>query len=350
MKVAIITDTHWGVRNDNALFLDNTKRFLDETFFPLIDAQGIRTIVHLGDLVDRRKYINFLTASRLRSDFINPIRQRGLDLHLILGNHDVYYKNTNDVNAIAELYGDLVRYERAEEVYLGETKTLFIPWITADNRDHTLELIRSTDAQVAMGHLELKGFEMFRGTVSSHGEDASSFDKFDTVLSGHYHHKSSTGNIHYLGSHGEFTWNDHNDDRGFHVFDTTTRSLGFIRNEFTVFEKAWYDDTEMRGDDLDKVNFAKFTGKIVKVIVKTKSNPYLFDVFMTRVEKANPQQVQIVEDHLNLNIEDDGSIVQEAEDTMTIFRKYIDQSTIRVDKTKLEGIVRNLYDEALTLE
>jgi len=353
MRIALITDTHWGVRNDNAIFYDYTKQFLDNVFFPLIDAEKIDTVIHLGDLVDRRKYINFLTAKRLREDFMQPIKDRGIDFHLILGNHDVYYKNTNDVNAIAELYGEVKRYERAEEVTIGDSKMLFIPWITADNREHSIDMIKKSSAPIALGHLELNGFEMFRGSISTHGEDASMFDKFDMVCSGHFHHKSTTGNINYLGSHSEFTWSDFDDDRGFHILDTNTRNIGFVRNPYTVFKKIWYndEDTKFSIDFITNYDYASFSKKIVKVIVQNKSNPYLFDMFIDNVEKAGPNQLQIVEDHLNLNIEDEGDIVKEAEDTMTIFKKYIEQiNTTKVDKPRLEMVIQNLYNEALSVE
>ena len=351
MKIAIITDTHWGVRNDNALFYDYTKKFLDDVFFPLLDADDIKTVIHLGDLVDRRKYINFNTAKRLREDFMQPLAERNIDYHQILGNHDVYFKNTNDVNAISELYNGIHRYETAAELTFDDTKILFIPWICQDNRDKTLDLLRKTDAQIAMGHLELQGFEMFKGSISTHGDDVGLFDKFDTVLSGHYHHKSSTGNIHYLGSHSEFTWSDYDDDRGFHVFDTETRALGFIRNPYQIFKKIWYNDTNIGIDFVAEYDYSQYKDKIVKVIVQNKTNPYWFDMFIDNLEKANPSQVQIVEDHLNLNMEDDGDIVQEAEDTMTIFKKYIDQiNTRHLDKDKLERVISNLYNEALSVE
>ena len=41
MKIALITDTHWGVRNDNVSFHDNSKKFLDDVFFPTLMSKGI---------------------------------------------------------------------------------------------------------------------------------------------------------------------------------------------------------------------------------------------------------------------------------------------------------------------
>jgi DNA repair exonuclease SbcCD nuclease subunit len=243
MKIAIITDTHWGVRNDQIAFLDNSKKFLDNVFFPYLDDNGITTVIHLGDLVDRRKYLNIYTARRLREDFISPLHARGVKPYITIGNHDTYYKNTNSVNAIRETYlNDFHLYEEATEVEFDGVKILFMPWICEENRDHAMEMIRTTNAQICMGHLEIAGFEMYRGSPVSHGDDRSIFDRFDLVLSGHYHHRSSAGNIHYLGSHAEFTWSDYDDPKGFHVLDTQTREVAFVENPFKMFRKVWYND------------------------------------------------------------------------------------------------------------
>src|SRR6266550_7594034 len=146
MKIAIVTDTHWGVRNDSPAFLDASKRFVDDVLLPVVDAEEIRTMLHLGDLTDRRKYINYNTAQRLRTDFIDPIVRRGIDFHITLGNHDVYWKSTMDVNSLEELYhsmtgiggSDLASfkwYARAEEVTFDGLKVLLVPWICEQNKE-----------------------------------------------------------------------------------------------------------------------------------------------------------------------------------------------------------------------
>jgi DNA repair exonuclease SbcCD nuclease subunit len=355
MKIALITDTHWGIRNDNASFLNNNKRFLDEVFFKYIDDNSITTVVHLGDLVDRRKYININTARRLREDFLEPIHDRDLDFHLIAGNHDTYYKNTNEVNSLKELvqyqYPNFKIYDNvATTVEFDSTPILFIPWICDENRKATMEVMNATPAQIAMGHLELQGFEMYKGSMVSHGDDASLFDRFDIVMSGHYHHRSSNGHIFYLGSHAEFTWSDYNDPKGFHIFDTETRELTFIKNTFTMFEKVWYDDVTAGKEPLE-IDLSYLKYKIVKIIVTNKSNPYTFDRFIDSIEKIGVLELQIVEDHLNLGLIEDESIVNEAEDTLTIFKKYIDTlDSKNINKQKLESKIVELYNEALTIE
>jgi len=351
MKIALITDTHWGVRNDQLAFLDNNKRFLDEVFFPYLDLHSISTVIHLGDLVDRRKYLNINTAKRLRDDFISPLHTRGIRAHLIIGNHDTYFKNTNTVNSIREFYEhDFHIYESAEVVEFAGVPILFIPWICDDNRETTLELIKNTDAQIAMGHLEIAGFEMFRGSPVSHGDDRVLFNRFDLVCSGHYHHRSSSGNIHYLGSHAEFTWSDYDDPKGFHIFDTETRELAFVENPFRMFRKVWYNDKDTSTEDLLDRDWKKYTGCYVKLIVQNKDNPMNFDLFTTKLYEAGPIEVIIVEDHRNMDAIDESDLLDEAEDTLTILSKYIGTIESNVDNKDLDKLMRSLYHEALQME
>jgi DNA repair exonuclease SbcCD nuclease subunit len=351
MKIALITDTHWGVRNDQLAFLDNNKKFLDNVFFPYLDTHSIDTVIHLGDLVDRRKYLNINTAKRLRDDFISPLHQREIRPYLIIGNHDTYYKNTNSVNSIQEIYGNDFRiYTSAEEVVFDGVPILFIPWICEDNREATLKLIGQTNAQIALGHLELAGFEMYRGSPVSHGDDRLLFDRFDLVCSGHYHHRSSSGNINYLGSHAEFTWSDYDDPKGFHILDTETRELAFVENPYKMFRKIWYNDKGSSTEDLLERDWDKYKGCYVKLIVQTKDNPMNFDLFTTKLYEAGPIEVVIVEDHRNMDTIDEQDLLNEAEDTLTILSKYIDTIESNVDNKELDKLMRLLYHEALQME
>ncbi len=348
-EVAIISDTHWGVRNDSIIFMDMTKKFLDDVFFPEIEKRGIRTIIHAGDLVDRRKYINIQTASRLRIDFLEQIEARNLELILIPGNHDVFFKNTNKINSIQELCdSNKVRYYlNAEEIEVNGTSIMMVPWINAENRQHTYEAIEKSIAQICIGHLELQGFEMFRGSVCSHGDDRKLFDRFDTVLSGHFHHKSSDGTVTYVGSHGQFTWSDYDDPRGFHIMNLKTKNLTFIENPYRMFSKVWYDDSNKNLDELLTHDFNTNRSTYVKLIVTNKNNPYWFDKFCYEIEKIGVIDLQIVDDHLNLNLENQEEIINEAESTIDIFKKSINQANFQ-NKPKLENFIVDLYNQALT--
>ena len=158
MKIALLNDTHFGARNDSPAFLEYFMRFYNEIFFPYLKENNIKTLIHLGDVVDRRKFINFKTAHTFRNDFMHRLYKEGIDTHIILGNHDTYYKNTNEVNAINELcttYDGIKEpwiYDKAVTKNFGGTDICLIPWICDDNYEHSINEIETSKAQIALGH------------------------------------------------------------------------------------------------------------------------------------------------------------------------------------------------------
>jgi len=355
MKIALITDTHWGVRNDAQNFLEYFRRFFHYQFFPYLEKNNIDTVIHLGDIVDRRKYINYITLRHLKEEFINKLEKKNIDLHIIAGNHDVPYKNSNDINAMRELFDrreNCKIYWEPETVNFDGTDICLMPWINNSNYAQAVEHMKDTPAQILMGHLEIAGCLMMRGMTNEHGMQIDDFDKFDMVMSGHFHTKSTTKNIHYLGTPYQITWSDYKDPKGFHVFDTDTRQLEFIQNPYEFFFKVYYDDAGKKAVDVlvDNEYFFATQEAYVKVIVQSKENPFWFDQYMDKLYMCNPASIQIVDDHLNLNLEDDEDIVNEAEDTVTILSKYIENMETNVPKKRLDNLMRNLYNEALYME
>ena len=350
MKIAIITDTHFGARNDNQNFNEYFYKFYEKVFFPTLKERGIKTCVHMGDVVDRRKFISFKIANDFRNRFIKRFGELGIDLHIIIGNHDTYYKNTNEVNAMEELVGkDRHKiYTEPEVVTFDDIPIQFIPWINAGNHNASMAALSRSPASIAMGHLEINGFEMQKGFPMSGSHDKELFRRFDTVFSGHFHHKSDDGQIFYLGTPYEIYWNDYQDPKGFHIFDTATRELERIINPYGIFEKIYYDDSE---NDYSKHKFSKYRDKYVKLIVVNKKDLYGFDQFVDKLLKADAYEVKIIEDFSELdpaNVSDE--IIEKTEDTMTLLENYIDELDVTLDKERLKGTMRSLYTEAQDIE
>ena len=352
MKIAIINDTHFGARNDNSNFNEYFYKFYDNVFFPYVKNNNIKTCIHLGDLMDRRKYVSYKTSKDFRERFILPFTEMGIDLHIMIGNHDTFYKNTNDVNSVVELLGERHKnikiYSEAAEVEFDETKILFLPWINNQNVFNSEKIIKETNAPICMGHLEIAGFQMMKGFVNEHGLDKSVFRKFDTVFSGHFHIKSDDGHIYYLGAPYELYWNDCDDKKGFHIFDTETREMERIENPYTIHKKVYYDDTQ---NDYSKFDINQLVNHYVKIIVVNKKDLYQFDQFVDRVLRADCYEVKIIEDFSDLDantVSDD--IVENTEDTMTLLGKYIEELDTTLDKGRLINLQRQLYTEAQDLE
>lgn len=351
-KIALITDTHYGVRNASPVFFDYFARGLDK-FFDVLEKENIRHVIHLGDLFDQRKSINVLAVNRCREDFLDRLSRMNIETHIILGNHDVFYKNTNDVSSVEEFVGghyDCIHvYSEPEIIDIDGTKIQLLPWIPNVYDPDILNVIAKSKSNILMGHLELTGFEMFRGSVSDHGMDRSIFSRFDVVCSGHFHHKSSVGNINYLGAFAEYTWADHKDPRGFHIFDTDDRSLRFIQNEESIFKMLSFDDR--KPDITDFVNnfdYSSVKNNYVKVVsASNKNNPYLFDLFIDKLHTQSPLNITVIEDIETFQEDDPDTIVDEAADTPSILSKYIDGLTLPVDPAKMKTFMKEVYVEAI---
>lgn len=352
MKVAILGDTHIGARNDNLNFHAFFKKFYDEVFFPYLKEHNILHVIQLGDMFDRRKYINFQSLKLGREYLLEPLNQ-GYTTWALVGNHDTYYKNTNEVNSLDLLldgYHNINVVNSPTEIDFEDKKFLLVPWICPDNEKQCMDAITTTTADVVVGHFEITGFEMYRGAVCDEGLDVSVFRTLPMVLSGHFHHKSQNKNIQYLGTPYEITWSDYGDIKGFHIYDTDTNELEFVRNPFSMFHKILYDDTEKTMDEVVNIDYESYRNTIVKMIVRSKNNPAWFDMIIDKLEKHGVADIQVVEDHFHLDLEADEDIVNEAEDTITILNKYIDSLQIQGDRQRLDNLMRTLYHDALSTE
>ncbi len=225
-----------------------------------------------------------------------------------------------------------------------------IPWICKDNEDEIYNFIKNSKSKICFGHFELSGFEMDRGNVCLEGMDRNILQKYDLVLSGHFHHKSSDGQIVYVGTPGEMTWADYDDERGFHILDLNDLSLEFYENPHKMFHKIIYDETQETIEKIQEKDFSKYKDKIVKVIVSNKTNPYMFDVFFDKLYQSSPLDVSIVEDFVDYSEISEEDVIDEAEDTMTILDKYIDSLETNLDSMRIKNLMREIYNEAQSLE
>ena len=359
MKIAIITDTHWGARNDSQFFTDYFVKFYNDIFFPELLERNIDTVVHMGDIVDRRKFINYKTLYQMRHNFFDRCWEQYINLHIIIGNHDTFFKNTNDVNSMDCLRmmssggegdgGGFVKvYQNPTEVDLDGTKVFFQPWICPENKDESLDAIAKTEAQILFGHLEVQGFIMHLGATNFEGLPPTVFDKFDFAFSGHFHHKSDNGTIYYLGTPYQITWSDYKDPRGFHIFDTETRELEFIVNPYEMFHKIFYDDEKTTLEEIQEEDYDKYKGCYVKVVIVEKKNPFWFDTLIDKLYKADVADISVVENFDMDDIEGE-ELINEAEDTMTILSKYVQSMEIE-QKSELDKLMKSLYTESLTVE
>lgn len=351
MKIAVLNDTHCGIRNSSEVFLNNAAKFYDEVFFPYCKENNIKQIVHLGDYYDHRKFINFKALTHNRKHFLDKLREHGMSMDIIPGNHDTYYKNTNDLNSLKELLGHFMNeihiIMKPTVMDYDGFKLALLPWITSENYEESMNFVKNCKADWLGGHLELTGFEMMRGVKNTHGMDHKIFERFEYVMSGHYHCGSQQDNIHYLGSQMEFFWSDAHDPKYFHVIDTSTRELERIQNPHTLFHRILYDDSRYDFNDYD---VGQVDGKFVKIVVINKSDLFTFDRFVDRIQNRPIHELKIAEnfnEFIGENVEDEAVSV---EDTATLLDSYVDAVDTELDKDRIKLNMKRLLTEAQALE
>jgi DNA repair exonuclease SbcCD nuclease subunit len=344
MKVAIITDTHYGARKGSKYLHDYFELFYKNVFFPALEEHGIDTVIHMGDAFDSRKSIDYQSFEWAKRVVFEPLKK--YKVHMIIGNHDCYYKNTNDTNSpqlLLQSYSNIMTYQEVTEVKIDNLNVLFIPWINAENFENTVNSIKVSNSNCAMGHLELNGFRAHRGHTMEEGMDSALFEKFDRTFSGHYHTRSDNGRIFYLGNPYEMFWNDVNDTRGFTILDTETLDHFHVNNPYRLFYNIYYEDTPYQTFD-----FSEYESKIVKVIVRKKTKPKAFEKFIDKLYSIGVQDLKIVE---NFDIQEGENFeITEEESTMSILNRYIEESEFELDKNVIKGIFQNLYKQACEVE
>ena len=345
MKIGIYTDSHYGAKKGSKHLHDYFELFYKNVFFPALEEHGVETVIHMGDAFDSRKSIDYQSLEWAKRVVFDPLKK--YDVHMIVGNHDCYYKSTNDVNSPTLLlkdYPNIKTYSSPTNTKVGGIDMTFIPWICSENYDETLKVVKKSKAKIAMGHLELKGFRVNKHLVmEEHGLEANLFSNFTKVFSGHYHTRSDNGTVFYLGNPYEMYWTDVNDTRGFHIFDTETLEHTPINNPYKLFYNIYYEDTPHQTFDA-----SEYSNKIVKVIVRKKSKQKDFEKFIDKLYKIGIQDLKIVE---NFEIqENENFVIDEEENTISILNRYIDESECDFDKSTIKGIFQDLYKQACEVE
>lgn len=340
MKVGLITDTHFSFKKSSRLFHDYFEMFYKDIFFPTLEREGIDTIIHMGDAFDNRKSIDFWGLEWTKRVVLEPLSK--YKVHMITGNHDVYHKNTNSINSpelLLKDYSNIQVYSSPTEIQLENLKILLLPWICSDNEEETLNVIQNTQAKVVMGHLELQGFRVNHQMISDYGKSPDFFSKFTKVFSGHYHTRSDNGTVFYIGNPYEMFWSDLNDSRGFAIFDTETLDHTLVNNPFKMYHHIYYEDTPYQTFDT-----RKYENKIVKIIVRKKTDSKKFEKFLDKLYASNVAELKILE---NFEVQEPPDFeAVESENTISILNRYIEEAEINLDKSIVQKIMQEIYQEA----
>ncbi len=348
-KIAIITDTHFGCRNDSPIFFEHQKKFFSEVFFPYLRDKNITTVLHGGDLFEKRKQVNFLSLKHTREVFLDVIEEQNISLYITIGNHDVFFKNTNNVNSLQLLlqeYKSIEIIDKPKILKIDSARIGIVPWITVENQEECMSFIKAKKCENLLGHFEINGFVMSIGQVCHNGLETTLFDGYDKVWSGHFHNASTGKNIQYLGAPYEMTWGEVSGEKGFWVFDTETKNMEFIKNPKHIFKTIVYHD----GIDTDVEDFADQDIKdcFVKVKIQSKENHIFFEEVLEKITEQRPYKMDIVEVS-DYSITEDTLEIDDVNNIEKIMEDFVASlnDTGDIEKDKITSLLGELYKEGL---
>ena len=349
MKILFIGDTHFGIRSNNQEVANYQAEFFNNQLFDYIrnNKKDIDLIIHLGDMFDQRKFLNYTNLKFWIENFIEPIDSFNIPIHLIIGNHDAYYKTTNSVNSPTLLLKDYKNFKVFQDAYENvEGNILYVPWVNPENVENTQAIIASTKLKYCAGHLELAGYQLMPGVNCNHSLiTAKSFVKFRKTFSGHFHHRHQLNNIYYLGCPFELTWSDSGNSKGFHIFDTEKNELQFIENKRTQYLKIEYNDKNIEDDYIANIDFSEYSNKFIRLLVKHKENPYLYTQFLSKLYEANIIQLQITEAETKLTATEE---IIDVKDISTIIKNNINGREFPEEiKPQLIDYMNSVYNKTL---
>ena len=336
MQICILGDTHFGVRSDNPNFHSLQEKFYTNVMIPYLKENDIKVVFQMGDMFDRRKFINFNTLAECKRIFFNPLQEAGIELHTLLGNHDLYYRESLSISSTGLLLGEfdnLHMYDKPTKLKFEDTTIDVIPWICKENLEESFEFIRDSKSELCFGHFEILGFSMYKGMESHDGVSGNLFAKYEGVYSGHFHTKSDRDNIHYVGTPYE----------GFHIFDTDTRMVEFIKNPYTMFLRHEYNDELV---DYDTIDISQFQEKYIKIVVVKKTDYYKFDTFLKKLYESNTYEIKVLEDLSDFSegVVDTTNI--SIENTLEVLEGYVDSVADDSNNEKIKSFMKGLYLDA----
>lgn len=350
-KIAWITDQHFGVRGASDIFADYQQRFYERQFFPTLREKNIEVVINGGDTFETRKYTNHYTLHRAKEMFFDPLKNMGVHMDVLIGNHDIYYRNRNDVNApelMLREYDNIRCYDTPTTVNIYGKDVHLIPWINNRNYSDIMTFIKNSPPSLMCGHFDIAGFAMHKGgKVSDHGLDRNIFKKFPLVLSGHYHTQSKSGNIHYTGNPFEFTWSDYNDPRGFWIIDLETYDMEFIQNTESMFYKLTYHpNTSKQFLEQDLEN------KYIKILLLPDTDLYSFENWLDDLRAKNPAEIVVVKtsEELSSNLTEE-EILEKALSTEQVIEQFVSEleSVDTETKSRINTLMQELYTDSIKI-
>jgi len=348
-RTFIISDTHFGVRNGSQEWLEIMKDYFRDFFIPLLKKEGKPGdfVLHCGDVFDSRHSLNLLVMNEAMSIFEEIAKI--MPVVIILGNHDIWRKDSNEINSVKVLkwIPNITVHEEPVLMRVKNNTLLLMPWRKSVEAE--VECVSSFDADYLFCHTDVKGLKFNKFTEVEHGLDLREMDKFKKVYSGHIHYAQTNKNFRMVGCPYQLTRSDMNNEKGIWLVDFENDSETYFKNtvspNFTriLFEKV----LEMELEDVNRMFFNNF----VDILVHPKwSLNFPFSSFSDELEGYKKLDFIAKTTELDENgeiIPDVGNTLENF-DVISLAEKVINSTSHPDDlKETLKNTVRKLYDNVI---
>lgn len=231
-KILLLTDIHFGMKKFSHAKYEEMVGYIKTYLFPYILENDIRDVIHCGDIIDNEMEIDNKLLLDIKKDFINWFEEKKINLYLLHGNHDSYYKNNTDYSFTKVLSNKMLYVKSITEIetrHISNCRITFIP--------HSKSFSDIKDVgDVIIGHHDVVDVTFNIHQKSKKGMSVGDLDKLKVpILMGHYHNQSITGNCRYLGTLFQHTWGEYGFKKGFWVLDSVQKITQFNINEQLSF-------------------------------------------------------------------------------------------------------------------
>jgi DNA repair exonuclease SbcCD nuclease subunit len=344
-KIFIVGDLHFGVKGNSVTFLDQQKNWFFNHFIPLIQTEKPSDIIFLGDIFDSRNSLSPLILNTVREIF-KTIVASNCKVHAILGNHDIFFKNTKNIHSLNVLQDQGVHvYASPTEVIINNKKCLMLPWIIKNEEKHVALLLASNSYDFCFGHLEINSFEMVKGKKEENGLSKDLFANCKKVYSGHFHLRGSDKNITYIGTPYELSWNDYLDKKG--VYSVNTSNF----NETIIDTTSMPSHVKISNNlyKLEDVTRKMINNNIVKLIFKANTPEVEKINFIEKINSSEPFSLIIDEEDSENYFENQEEIDASIKDTMGFLTEYLNivELPAELDKKKVLERIEDLYKNSI---
>ena len=348
-RIWMISDTHWGARANSSMWQDTIENYHRKVFIPLLKKEVKKgdVLVHAGDMFDNRQTLNLLVGNAALSVYTEIAKI--LPIYIIVGNHDIYRKKTNDISSLDFLKNveNIHVLKDAKVFEWSEEKVLLMPW--QSHRESEINTITEhSSASIVICHSEVAGVQLNHGIKSFDGVPIANYKKFKQVFSGHIHHRALYDNVQMLGCPYQITRSDTKNSKGVTLYDIKKDEIVFFENNYSPkFLKIPLDKIlDFKLEELKKVVCNNYIDLYIPSKIASKYNMSLLLQELQNISKTIDPIIYDENENINLSIYHMSDFSGSAMDIVDLAKKHI-ASTTYDDKLKkrILDTVLELYSD-----